>query len=441
MKVTSSYGVEIRKAEGALSTTLKIYREAVRVLALFYDTVWEDISAVEGEKKRFNYAEHLVHNTKKNRAVYDFDSLFPKMPSYLRRSAVTHALGAVSSYRTRLGQWEESGRKGKSPVLGERTHAMPVFYRGNMYMEGEGDTAFLKLYSGKDWVWVRAPLLHTDMEYLRKHWTGVKASAPTLEKRRRKYCLRFSFEESIRLTEKPAEEQRICAVDLGLNTDAVCSIMEADGTVCARKFIGFADEKDRLWKVLSRIRKKTREHGPKSAGSLWKYAARCNDELAKKTASAIVRFAQENHADVIVFEHLDMKGKVSGKRKARLHMWKKRGVQKICSHMAHRKGMRVARVCAWKTSALAYDGSGKVERDPDNHSLCTFTNKKRYNCDLSASYNIGARYFIRELTKPMPATAWSVLEAEVPAVRRRSSCVYADLVRLSAVMRVNGLTA
>ena len=441
MKVTSSYGVEIRKAEGALSTTLKIYREAVRVLALFYDTVWEDISAVEGEKKRFNYAEHLVHNTKKNRAVYDFDSLFPKMPSYLRRSAVTHALGAVSSYRTRLGQWEESGRKGKSPVLGERTHAMPVFYRGNMYMEGEGDTAFLKLYSGKDWVWVRAPLLHTDMEYLRKHWTGVKASAPTLEKRRRKYCLRFSFEESIRLTEKPAEEQRICAVDLGINTDAVCSIMEADGTVCARKFIGFADEKDRLWKVLSRIRKKTREHGPKSAGSLWKYAARCNDELAKKTASAIVRFAQENHADVIVFEHLDMKGKVSGKRKARLHMWKKRGVQKICSHMAHRKGMRVARVCAWKTSALAYDGSGKVERDPDNHSLCTFTNKKRYNCDLSASYNIGARYFIRELTKPMPATAWSVLEAEVPAVRRRSSCVYADLVMLSVVMRVNGLEA
>ena len=127
MKITSSYGVEIRKAGGALSATLKTYREAVRVLALFYDTVWEDISAVEGEKKRFNYAEHLVHSTKKNHAVYDFDSLFPKMPSYLRRSAITHALGAVSSYRTRLVQWEEGGRKGKSPVLGEKTHAMPVF--------------------------------------------------------------------------------------------------------------------------------------------------------------------------------------------------------------------------------------------------------------------------------------------------------------------------
>jgi hypothetical protein len=144
---------------------------------------------------------------------------------------------------------------------------------------------------------------------------------------------------------------------------------------------------------------------------------------------------------VIVFEHLDMQGKIRGKRKMRLHIWKKRGVQKICTHMAHRKGMRVSRVCAWKTSALAYDGSGKVERDPGNHSLCTFGNGKRYNCDLSASYNIGARYFIRELTKPMPATAWSVLEAEVPAVRRRSSCVHADLVRLNAVMRENGWTA
>jgi IS605 OrfB family transposase len=230
-------------------------------------------------------------------------------------------------------------------------------------------------------------------------------------------------------------------VDLGLNSDAVCSIMEADGTVCARKFIDFADEKDRLWKVLGRIRRKSREHGPESVRGLWKYAVRCNEELAKKTAAAIARFAEENGADVIVFEYLDMKGRIRGKRKMRLHMWKKRGVQKICAHMAHRKGIRVSRVCAWNTSALAYDGSGDVMRDPDNHSLCTFTSGKRYNCDLSASYNIGARYYIRELTKPMPATAWSVLEAEVPAVRRRSSCVYADLVRLHAVMRENGWTA
>ena len=441
MEITSSYGVEIRKVNVPVSLTYRIYREAVRVLALFYDTVWEELSAITDRKERFNHAEHLVHGTKKNRAVYDFDSLFPKMPSYLRRSAITHALGAVSSYRTRFAQWEEGGKEGKPPVLGERTHAMPVFYRKNMYEKGEGDMASLKLYNGKDWVWVKARLLHTDMEYLRKNWSGVKASAPTLEKKHRKYYLRFSYTEERELPEKEAGGQRICAVDLGLNSDAACSIMEADGTVCARKFIDFADDKDRLWKVLDRIRKMCRDHGPKSTGGLWKYAVRCNEELSKKTAAAIVRFAEENHADVIVFEYLDMRGKIRGKRKMRLHMWKKRGVQKISTHMAHRKGMRVSRVCAWKTSALAYDGSGKVERDKENHSICTFTNGKRYNSDLSASYNIGARYYIRELTKPMPATAWSVLDAKVPAVRSRSTCVYADLVRLHAVMLENGWTA
>ena len=118
----------------------------------------------------------------------------------------------------------------------------------------------------------------------------------------------------------------------------------------------------------------------------------------------------------------------------RLHMWKKNSIQEMCIHKGHRLGIRISRVCAWNTSRLAYDGSGPVERNQRNHSLCVFANGKQYNCDLSASYNIGARYFIRELLKPLPATERSVLEAEVPAVQRRTSCVHADLCRLYAVM-------
>ena len=34
-----------------------------------------------------------------------------------------------------------------------------------------------------------------------------------------------------------------------------------------------------------------------------------------------------------------------------------------------------------------------------NYSICTFPNGKQYHCDLNASYNIGARYFIREFLK------------------------------------------
>ena len=81
------------------------------------------------------------------------------------------------------------------------------------------------------------------MEYLRKNWYGKKASAPTLEKRHHKYFLRFSYIEEVTLTQTPVKGQIICSVDLGINTDAVCTIMRADGTVLGRKFIDFPSEK------------------------------------------------------------------------------------------------------------------------------------------------------------------------------------------------------
>ena len=259
MKVSSSCGVEIRKQNICFRKTTAVYQEACSYLIGVLDSVWEELVRIEAPLRRFNEAEHLVHTTKKNQARFDFDVRFPKMPSYLRRSAIQFALGAVSSYRTRLSMWKKDakdpGGKGSisgKPVLQTRNHTMPVFYRDVMYREGEPgtDTAYLKLYDGRDWVWKEVSLLHTDMEYLRKHWTGIRASAPVLEKRYRKYFLRFTFTEDVKLSVRPAEEQRICSVDLGLNTDAVCTVMQSDGTVLARKFIDFPGEKDRLKHVL-----------------------------------------------------------------------------------------------------------------------------------------------------------------------------------------------
>ena len=68
---------------------------------------------------------------------------------------------------------------------------------------------------------------------------------------------------------------------------------------------------------------------------------RLNTELGKKTAGAIVRYAEENHADVIVFEYLEMQGKISGKKKQKLHLWRKRDIQKCCEHQADRKSTRL----------------------------------------------------------------------------------------------------
>ena len=208
MKITSSYGVELRKQNIPIRQTLDVYRSAVSYLVEIYAQVWEELEGILEAKKRFNEAEHLIHTTKKNQARFDFDIRFPKMPSYLRRAAIQHALGSVFSYKTRLGLWEKTGQRESKPKLVYENHAMLVFYRDVMYREDkEGkDAAYLKLYDGHDWKWFHVRLRHTDMEYLRKNWSGKKASAPTLEKRHRKYFLRFSYTEDVILTKAPVEE-------------------------------------------------------------------------------------------------------------------------------------------------------------------------------------------------------------------------------------------
>lgn len=265
------------------------------------------------------------------------------------------------------------------------------------------------------------------MDYLKKYWSHTKPSAPKLEKRYKKWFLRFSYEEDVDLSKEPADKQIVCAVDLGLNTDAVCSILSSDGTVAAKKFINFVAEKDHLYRVLDGIRDFQRLHGSQSIKGYWAYAARLNDELSKKIAREIVSFAEGHYADVIVFEHLDIKGKKHGPKKQRLSLWRRNGIQTLVEHKAHRHGIHISRVCAKNTSKLAYDGSGEVVRDKKNHSLCTFSTGKQYNCDLSASYNIGARYFIRELLKSVLKKKLSLIRAEVPESGHRTTCTLSTL--------------
>ena len=86
--------------------------------------------------------------------------------------------------------------------------------------------------------------------------------------------------------------------------------------------------------------------------------------------------------------------------------------------------MRISRVCAWGTSMLAFDGTGRVQRGMDaglgSYSVCRFQTGKIYNCDLNASYNIGARYFLREYKK-LPGC---------PELPKTSRCILADLRNL-----------
>lgn len=434
MKITSSYKVEIIGNTGILKPTVKIYREALSYLIEVYNSEWDELSKVECKLERFNKAEKLIHTTKNNTAKYDFDKKFYKMPTYLRRAVTQAALGIVSSYRSNLENWKNAPEpKGKPPKLQIKHIVMPTFYNKEMFRSSTASNeCFIKLYINNDWKWFPIKLKPTDVKYIKKYWSHVAPSAPTLVKTHKKYFLRFAFEENVSLSQRETEERLVCSVDLGINTDAVCSIINSKGTVLARKFINFPSEKDHLMHVLNRIKRYQRENSSKNVGHFWSYARRLNDELAKKVSLSIVDFAAQHSADVIVFEYLDFSGKkAKGSKKQKLHMWKKNSIQDYVTHKAHRCGIQVSRICAWGTSKLAYDGSGEVIRDKDNYSIAKFANGKIYNCDLSASYNIGTRYFIRELLKPFSEKEKSLLRAKVPEVERRTSCTLNTLIKLN----------
>ena len=76
-----------------------------------------------------------------------------------------------------------------------------------------------------------------------------------------------------------------------------------------------------------------------------------------------------------------------------------------------------------------------VTRDTDNYSMCTFQTGKRYSCDLSASYNIGARYFLREYEKSISATRWRCIAAKVPSCAKRITRTLDTLIRVNAELR------
>ena len=441
MDIYTTYKVKIKHYNHIFKQTVAIYRNAVDYLIAVCHENWESISSIEGSLNRQRYVETLVHATKDNpNPKYDFDEKFYKMPSYLRRGVISEALGKVSSYKSNLKNWEseEPSSRGEFPGYPKAGYIYPSLYRGNMYSETE-DTykAQIKVYVRNTWDWITVQLRKSDVDYINRRCKNRKQCAPTLQKRGKEWYLDFPFEESVKLCKTNIKDQTVVAVDLGINTAATISVMRSDGTILGRHFCKLPKETDHLAHSINRI-KKMQQHGNYKTPRLWAKAKGINHDIATKTAGFIMDVAVLYNADTIVFEHLDRKGKLKGSKKQRLHMWRCKEVQAIVTNKAHRLGMHVSHICAWGTSKLAYDGSGFVARGREGgfntYELCKFTNGKVYNCDLSASYNIGARYFIRELLKSVPEKARLRIEAKVPQCSKRSTCTLSTLVNLNTVL-------
>lgn len=420
-----SYNVEVinntNKLRHIVANTLALYNSALNyvcdVVLKHYDEI-NELNNLEGRM----YLEHLIHNTKNNIAKYDFDSIYYKLPCYLLRDIESKAIGHIFSYKSNLDNYKKerynkisNGKKFKKrePSLA-KCNLLPSFYKGNMYKMISDNKIALKIYEDNDWKYEEFKLKKNDLKYINK--INGKRYNPEIKIIGKKIYIKFTFEiEDLKLQDKELNKRIICGVDLGVNNDATISIMNYEGTILGRHFIN-TNNKDQMNHLLNKKRKIQRNSGN------YKYLRNLhinnkinsiNENIVNHTVNQIIKICLSYGVDVIVFENLRHKFKRAKRSfRARLHRWRKIAIYNKAYEMAHRNGIRVSTVNPNGTSKYAYDGSGLVERDNDNYSICKFVSGKIYNCDLSASYNIAARYYIRETLKPLDVNSRSELETK-----------------------------
>ena len=259
MRIMTSYKVKIKHYNHIFRDTVEQYRRAVRFFLEVCDARWAELSALTG-KGRNNRMERLTIQTAKNSSPeYNFSQEFYKFPCYLRRAAIQEALGLYSGYREKLEAWEKNPA-GRKPSMCRAGGMMPAMYRDNMYVRTGAYTAKVKVYIRNTWDWLEVDLRKSDVDYISRHCAGRKECVPTLRKSGKQWFLAFGFQEEQALHTKPAWEQRILSVDVGLNNACTVTAMEADGTVTGRAFLSLPGEEDSLSHAVNRI-KKAQHHG------------------------------------------------------------------------------------------------------------------------------------------------------------------------------------
>lgn len=441
MKIIKTVKLKITSHTSIFNDTITIYNEA---LSLLIDIVNREYSSLLNlnVKERINHTEKLINRTSKNSnpKYSQFNKQFHKFPSYFRRACISEAIGVVSSHKSRYENWLKSKEKKrgkrfyeKPPTLQLNHKAFPAFYKSNMFKKLNNNQAKIKIFKDGDWKWITITFKSKNL--LNRELEEFKELNPTLIKRGKKYFLHIPFERKIKLNSTPLEEQIVIGVDLGLTNSAVCSAIKSDGTVIGREFINQPIEKDQLKRKLNRLSKTKRVSGILNGKpNYWRKINNLNNHIAQDTTDKIVKFAIKHNATHIVFEYLGKmrvpKGFYGAKRlRFKLQYWSKSKIQNLTIQKAHNSRIRVAR----GTSKYAYDGSGELIRN-SKKDIATFKNGKSYHSDLSASYNIASRYFIRAISKPLTEKIRLEYEAKVPHFSDRTNHTLSTLIKLQEVI-------
>lgn len=387
-----------------LADTVTIYRDYVRRLISIVNLHWREIAVIDAQQR---YVEQLFHQTKDNpnpkyARFFGLGTKLYKFPSYLRRAAINDAIGHVSSFQTRYRDWQGGIRKrtdAKPPTLNTSCGVYPDLYKNQcIKIATDYSQVEIKVYKNHDWQWETIKV----GSLARRHLIpGAKQLSPTLVVRNVQASLSVPYQ--IPKTSKRTTD-KYCGVDIGLNTTAVCSIVDEFGEVHGRKFIHDGKSLDKRDKHLARIRRKARLTKNLHKGfcrTHYRKAANIGKNIANQTAKQIINFAINHNATTVVLENLRNWKPKGGRKKSslkqRFHGWVKSAIADRLEQLGQEYGIHVVSVYARGTSSFAYDGTGIVKRDKDNYALGTFETSKKYAIDLSASYNIAARYIAFKL--------------------------------------------
>ncbi|MBA3533694.1 MAG: transposase [Ardenticatenales bacterium] len=400
------------------------------------------------QKEALTQAERLTHRTNTNpNPLWPLAETIPAdIPAMLRRAAINAARGAFRSFHSRYHRWLKE--KAKFEAKGKRFHHRPPvpprsfnfnlpFYQG-MWGARSATSILVRLYRGSSWQWVKLHLLGESLP------DGWDAGSPSIVRRRGRLRLHTPLEKTIPTPPKAVAQVaqnpqvRICAVDLNLgDAVAVCTILQADGTEVATRFIrGGKALHARRKRLLGKVATKRSQSGMLTEGEadnikLWQKIRAIDEYEAHRVSRRIVEFAQAHGATILVFEHLDslkpQKGRYSKRSNEKRAYWLKGKIVKYARYKAWELGILTSRVsprntsrdcsgCGYSPVARYAAGEAPLDYRPGAPLYLCPACLKRGHADHNATANIGFRFFERAFSSTL-----SIVDPALPIFDRSPS--------------------
>ena len=404
-----------------------------RAVAFYFDC----IQAHEGllaltNKEALTALENLTHATQKSpHPILPLSDIAPDIPALFRRAAINAALGSARAFFSSLKSWRarkekheaKACKKGKKqqpfrerpPVPPRTWNKSAPFYAG-LWKERSKHSIMLRVWTGSCWSWLKVEVLSRELP------PGYEMGSPQLVRKGAQWWAHTPIEKTFEAPAKVGEqlsaaETRICAVDLNLDHHlAVCTVQTIEGTILATRFIGsgtaVAGFRKRLLGRSARNRSQTGilAEGEQDNAELWRKIRHVDDPIAHQVSARIVQFAIEQHASIMVFEHLGNlrpeKGKYSRRSNRKRAYWMKGRIFNYAKYKAwNAGGIITCRVNPRNTSRechrchallIRYNEGEPVEGYIPGAALCLCPQcQMRDHADRNASLRIGQRLIER----------------------------------------------